>query len=147
MNAIPEEGTEVVMASIRVLVIDDDIAVTRILTRTFERAGCSVRAVHNGEQAIAALSEAEFDAMICDIQMPRMGGRDLCRHLTIQGPYIPRCVFIVTSRTESEERDWIGEYPGAELIEKPVSPKQVLRRMSRALSAVDRESDSDRRAA
>ncbi|MBM3316411.1 MAG: response regulator [Candidatus Eisenbacteria bacterium] len=119
--------------SARILIVDDDIAVTRILKRTFELAGYAAEAVGDGRHALTALARQRFDAMVCDIEMPNMTGRELCRRLASEGPYLPRCVFIVTSHTEDEERGWIGEFSNIALIEKPVGPKQLLRRVARGL--------------
>ncbi len=73
--------------------------------------------------------------MICDIQMPRMSGPMLCRHLASTGPYLPGCTLIVTSRTEAEERDWVSAFPGVSLIEKPVGPKHLLRLVRQRLQS------------
>jgi two-component system OmpR family response regulator len=116
-----------------ILIVDDDIAVTRILKRTFEQAGFAAMTVDNGELALAALEREHFEVMVCDVQMPRMNGRELFRRLAGGGARLPECIFIVTSRTESEERDWVSEFANIELVEKPVGPKQLLRRVVRRL--------------
>lgn len=131
----------------RVLIVDDDAAVSRVLVRVFERAGCIAAAAPNGKRALALLSSDErFDVMICDIQMPHMDGRELCRHLAASGPYLPGCVFIVTSRSEEQERSWVEGYPGIVLVEKPVSPKQLLRRVTRRLETEEPPHEEQRAA-
>ncbi|MCK4305103.1 MAG: response regulator [Candidatus Eisenbacteria sp.] len=133
----------------RILIVDDDSTVARILVRVFERAGFSATAARNGKQALALLSNEHFDAMICDIQMPEMDGRELCQELSSSGPYFPGCTFIVTSRSEEEERSWVAEHPNVGLVEKPVSPKQIMRLVSQELGVeIDgHPSDRDQRAA
>ncbi len=132
------------MDRMRVLVVDDDSTVSRILGRVFERSGLQVTTAPNGKRALDILTESaeRFDAMVCDIQMPYMTGRELVRHLTTEGPYLPGCVFIVTSRSESEERDWVKAHEGISLVEKPVSPKQILRLLKQRLGT-DTEGGSD----
>jgi len=120
-----------------VLIVDDDPAVALVLLRMFERAGYSAAHAANGEIALGLLSGAHFDAMVCDINMPRMTGRELCRRLHKEGPYLPDCVLIVTSLTALEERDWLAEVPGVELVEKPVSPRELLRKVQARLSDLD----------
>ncbi|MCK4411943.1 MAG: response regulator [Candidatus Eisenbacteria sp.] len=135
----------------RVLIVDDDSSVARVLARAFERAGYVVATAPDGEWALTLLADQQIDIMICDIQMPRMDGRELCRHLTRQGPYLPACTLIVTSRSEHDERAWVEEFPGVCLVEKPVGPKQLLRRVRRHLESLPgfdgRESGEQRRAA
>ncbi len=122
------------MQSRRVLIVDDDSAVQRILVRVFRRAGYDVTAASNGRQALERLGEQSFDAMVSDIQMPQMTGRELVQHLSADGPYLPGCVFIVTSRSEAEERDWVHTHPGVALLEKPISPKEILRLVEQRLA-------------
>jgi CheY-like chemotaxis protein len=114
------------MSTKRVLIVDDDASVRRILARSFERGGFGVGTAAHGEAALAELSAARYDVMICDIQMPRMSGPMLCRHLTTTGPYLPGVTLIVTSRSEDEERAWVSAFPGVSIIEKPVGPKHLL---------------------
>ena len=137
------------MESRRILIVDDDSTVARILVRVFERAGFSATAARNGKQALALLSNEHFDAMICDIQMPEMDGRQLCQELTSSGPYFPGCTFIVTSRSEDEERSWVAKHPNVGLVEKPVSPKQMLHLVAQQLGAETDgySSEKDQRAA
>ena len=124
------------MDSRRVLIVDDDSAVQRILARVFQRAGYQVNTASNGRQALSKLAEERFDAMVSDIQMPKMTGRELVTHLASEGPYLPGCVFIVTSRSENEERDWVNQFPGVSLLEKPVSPKEILRLVQQRLDGL-----------
>jgi DNA-binding NtrC family response regulator len=121
------------MSSKRILIVDDDSSVVRILGRIFTREGFTVTTCHNGAQAVEPLSTQTFDAMICDVQMPRLSGPELVRQVTSAGVRLPTCTFIITSRSEDEQRDWVSAYPEIELVEKPVGPKQLLRLVTRRL--------------
>lgn len=116
-----------------ILIVDDDAAVSRVLSRIFERAGYATSVARDGAHALEYLDGAPVDAMICDIHMPRLDGRSLCQQLWREGPYLPRSVIVVTSLTRLEERTWLDELPGVELVEKPVSPRELLRRVSEGL--------------
>ena len=118
-----------------ILIVDDDSSVRRIIARTFEKAGFNVGAAANGEKAIALLEETRFDIMISDIDMPRMDGQELCRHLTTEGPYLPKHTLIVTGQMEHDARAWIDGFPGMCMIEKPVGPRQLLRRIKELISS------------
>jgi CheY-like chemotaxis protein len=123
------------MSTKRVLIVDDDSSVRRVLARSFERAGFEVGTAGDGEAALTELVGAHFDAMICDIQMPKMSGPMLCQHLASTGPYLPGCTLIVTSHTGAEDRDWVSSFQGVSVIEKPVGPKQLLREVRQRLQA------------
>ena len=117
------------MSESRILIVDDDSSIRRIIARTFEKAGFEVETAANGEKAIEKLRGARFDVMISDIDMPRMTGKELCRHLAADGPYLPRHTLIVTGQMESSARAWIDEFENIRMIEKPVGPRQLLRRV------------------
>lgn len=130
------------METRRVLIVDDDISVARVLVRIFEKAGFAAQAAHDGEQAWEKLHAERFDAMVCDIQMPRLNGQELCRRLAAQGPYFPDCVIIATSRTELAERSWVEDFTRVTLVEKPVAPRQLVQLLSRRLADVARGASS-----
>ena len=112
------------MEKTRILISEDDSSIRRVLARTFEQAGFEVTAMPNGKAALEALQasagESRYDALITDIKMPQMTGRELCEHLAEHGPYIPEVTFVVTSRAERDEREWVSSLPGVRVIEKPV---------------------------
>ena len=124
----------------QVLVVDDECTIRRILQRIFEQAGYDVTTAPNGKKALSIIQEEddEFDIMITDIGMPKMTGRELCQHLAAKGPYFPRHTFVVTSRAEVEERSWIRNHPGVQLVEKPVGPRHLLRRVQDSVAAAVR---------
>jgi CheY-like chemotaxis protein len=59
-----------------VLIIEDEAAIRRTLTRVLERAGYSVRSAENGAEGLLELRAAEADIVITDIIMPKMHGVD-----------------------------------------------------------------------
>ena len=70
------------MASLRVLVVDDEQFVTKVLSGIFE--GLGVRDVHvasTGEKAAELLQTNEYDLVLSDVLMPGMGGRGLVRFI------------------------------------------------------------------
>lgn len=61
----------------KVLVVDDDPAVRRIVTELLRKAGHIARAANNGDDGLAALHSQDFDVVLVDLCMPGMGGLDL----------------------------------------------------------------------
>ena len=62
------------LESVRVLVAEDNKVNQTLVMRLLEKLGCQVTVVENGKQALAALSENEFDIILMDVEMPEMDG-------------------------------------------------------------------------
>lgn len=119
----------------RILIVDDEPHVSRVLKFTLERAGYAVLTQPDGQAALSSVLAEPPDAMITDIQMPRLSGRDLMKMLQELMPDRPFPVLIMTSMTAREERDWVREIPGVEFLEKPLSPRQLVASLNRRFGA------------
>jgi len=118
----------------RILIVEDDAWVSRVIQRVFAKAGYETTVASNGEQALRALDEQPFDAMITDINMPKMDGRELCQVLFASDRTLPQSILVVTSQTRVETRSWIDRFPSVDLQEKPISPRALLRWVEQKLS-------------
>ena len=65
----------------RVLVVDDDEALAGVMEAILRKHGYEVVTAHDGTRALEVIEGASFDLVICDYQMPRMDGADLCEAL------------------------------------------------------------------
>lgn len=113
----------------RILIAEDEPFVVRVLKLKLENAGYQVQAEPNGEAALARLRESPPDVLITDIQMPRMTGRELCERIQAEMPERKFLIFILTSRTEVEHREWSSRIDNVMFLEKPVSMKDLLARL------------------
>jgi CheY-like chemotaxis protein len=118
----------------RILIVDDEANVTRVLKLMLERAGHAVRTAPDGEAGLASVLAEPPDAVITDIQMPRMDGRQLVRaiHERLPGRRFP--IFVMTSMTAREEREWVSKIARVEFLEKPVSPRQLVGRLAQSFA-------------
>jgi CheY-like chemotaxis protein len=64
-----------------VLIIEDEAAIRRVLTRVLERVGFTVRTAENGDDALQQLRAEEVDIVITDIIMPKMHGVDAIKRI------------------------------------------------------------------
>ena len=87
----------------KILVVDDERAVRESLRRALELEGYEIELADGGEEALRRLaSNAEPDAMILDVLMPRVDGLEVCRRLRSEGSRLP--VLMLTARVEVEDR-------------------------------------------
>lgn len=72
----------------RVLVVDDEPLVCRLLTKQVKRLGCATCAAENGQEALDCLAEFAPDIVLTDIKMPVMDGLELLRVLRESAPHV-----------------------------------------------------------
>lgn len=119
----------------RILIVDDEPNVTRVLKLMLERAGHAVNTAANGKEGLASVLADPPDILVTDIQMPQMTGRELVRAIHQQLPDRQFPIFVMTSMTAREEREWVRAIPRLEFLEKPVSPRQLISRVSQCFAA------------
>jgi len=109
----------------RVLLLDDDKAIHRLVSTLLRRAGFRVDVVERGSKAIEALSGASTYAVILlDLMMPTEGGVTVVRHLREKNPSLLERVLLLTSTPESVlkniERDIAG------VVRKPFTHAELI---------------------
>jgi DNA-binding response OmpR family regulator len=113
----------------RILLVDDEPHVIRILKLSLIKAGYEVAEATNGLQAINNISQVHPDVLITDIDMPRMNGKDLCIHIEKTLPERKFIILVLTSRADYEHRIWTSNINNLEFIEKPVSIRKLINRL------------------
>lgn len=113
----------------RILLVDDEPHVTRIMRLALIKAGYAVDEAANGLKAIERMEQTCPDVMITDIDMPRMNGRELCMHIENELPDRQFRIYVLTSRAEDEHRAWSGSINNLEFLEKPVSIRKLVARL------------------
>jgi DNA-binding response OmpR family regulator len=106
---------------IRVLVIDDDEALLRMLRLTMASAGLDVETARDGADGLERLDGAPFDAIILDLQMPRMDGRRFYREMHSRGFETP--VVILSAYGAEEAQRELG---AAAAVPKPFDPDGLI---------------------
>lgn len=108
------------------MLVDDEMHVLRILKLSLEKQGYSIDTYNNGEDALQALHQSHPDVLITDIQMPRMTGEQLCKNIELEFPDRRFVIYVITSRTEIEHREWSASICNLQFLEKPVSMKKLI---------------------
>ena len=81
----------------RILVVEDDRAVQKALRRLFESEGFAVEISADGKSAVEAFRAAAPAAIVLDLRLPAMSGRDVCREIKLQAPGLPIIVLSAAS--------------------------------------------------
>ena len=110
----------------RILIVDDEPHVIRVLKLALEQSGYLIDDAANGIQAMEYLGKQHPDLVITDIDMPRMNGKELCMEICIIFPDRAFRIYVLTARAELEHRQWSNEIPNLKFMEKPVSIRRLL---------------------
>jgi chemosensory pili system protein ChpA (sensor histidine kinase/response regulator) len=131
--AMPSPGT-VAMEKLRtqplVMVVDDSLTVRKITSRLLTRAGYQVATAKDGMDALEQLGEISPDVMLLDIEMPRMDGFELLKHLRQDRRTLHLPVIIITSRTAEKHRNYARELEVSAYLGKPYQEEVLLQHIS-----------------
>jgi chemosensory pili system protein ChpA (sensor histidine kinase/response regulator) len=119
-----------------VLVVDDSVTVRKVMTRLLERNGLSVQLAKDGVEAIALLETSRPDLMLLDIEMPRMDGFEVLRHVRHAPRLADLPVVMISSRTGSKHRERAAELGVDHFLGKPFKEAELLMLIGRLLAAV-----------
>jgi PAS domain S-box-containing protein len=117
-----------------ILIVEDDSLVLGIARRALTEAGFRVLEAANGKAALELLAnDGAVDAVLSDLAMPEMGGRELARRLRAQRPGLP--VVFMSGYTDDivSRRGLLDD--GVPFLEKPLSPDTIVRKMREVVSA------------
>lgn len=116
----------------RVLLLDDDPALRRLVSLLLERAGHRVDTVTKGNDAIAAIGKARYAAILLDIMMPHEGGMTVIRHLREHDPALLGRVLLLTGAPPSALKSVASEVAG--IVYKPFDAKELIAAVERVTS-------------
>ncbi len=113
-------------AGITVMVVDDSITVRKVTSRLLERHNMQVLTARDGVDAITVLQEAKPDIMLLDIEMPRMDGYELARHIRNTPDLADIPIIMITSRTGEKHRERAMELGVNRYLGKPYQETDLL---------------------
>ncbi|MBO9389926.1 MAG: response regulator [Roseiflexus sp.] len=119
----------------RILVVDDEAAVTELIARLLREQQCIVDMCHDGAQALDLLSRVAYDLIICDVRMPGMSGNELFIELKQRAPHLARRVLFISGDTASHSTRDFFERSGVGYIEKPFTAAELINAVKRSLAS------------
>jgi signal transduction histidine kinase/EAL domain-containing protein (putative c-di-GMP-specific phosphodiesterase class I) len=114
----------------RILLVEDDVALLRGLTRQLERTGYRVEPHAEGSAALKALDRGGFDVVVSDISMPGMDGITLLRKVRERDLDLP--VVLITGEPAVETAVQALEYGALKYLPKPVAINELIETIAQA---------------
>jgi PAS domain S-box-containing protein len=110
-----------------VLVVEDEAALANAVTDALGDAGYAPTHAADGEHALELVTERSFDAVICDLKMPRMDGKSFYRKLAASKPELAKRVIFVTGDVAGTDAEAFLEESGCMWLAKPFRLGDLLR--------------------
>ncbi|BAW97707.1 CheA signal transduction histidine kinase [[Synechococcus] sp. NIES-970] len=120
-----------------ILIIDDSINVRRYLALTLEKAGYQVEQAKDGQEAIdKLLGGLEVEAIICDIEMPRLDGYGVLSDLRSRAEYESLPITMLTSRMSEKHRKLAFNLGASAYFSKPYNEQELLQTLHQLIEGV-----------
>lgn len=110
----------------KILIVDDEVHIRRIVELKMKNAGYDVIAASNGEEGYRLIHAEKPDIVITDINMPKMDGKTLCEKTNELKEQRPFLTIIITARILPDEQEWVTTMRDTIFMEKPFSPAKLL---------------------
>ena len=115
----------------KILVVDDEEKITRVLRAYLEREGFSVTEAHDGLTALRLAQSGNYGLVILDLMLPGLAGEDICKRLRVAANPVP--IIMLTAKGTEEEKI-LGLGLGADdYLVKPFSPGELVARVHAVL--------------
>lgn len=134
------------MSEYDVLIVEDDVAIARLMEIHLKRGGLSSLTIHNGDAAVAELKEAAFRLVILDRMLPGMRGMEILRWIRKNEATATLPVLMVTAIGDTDEKVRGLEEGADDYLPKPFEPEELMARVKsllrRSQLAPGRQADS-----
>ncbi|MFS0162082.1 MtrAB system response regulator MtrA [Corynebacterium striatum] len=124
----------------KILVVDDDPAISEMLTIVLEAEGFEPIAVTDGNEAVPAFQENDPDLILLDLMLPGMNGVDICRAIRTESS-VP--IVMLTAKTDTVDVVLGLESGADDYITKPFKPKELIARIRARLRRTDSASSGE----
>jgi len=115
----------------KILLVDDEEAITTNLASFLERAGFTVVVAGDGEEALRCTADFAPDLIVLDVLMPKLDGRQVCRRLRAAGNWTP--IIMLTQVGSPAERAMTLEEGADDYLNKPFDPYELVARIRAVL--------------
>jgi hypothetical protein len=116
-----------------VLVVEDEAALAAAVADALRSSGYLVEYAGDGEEALRKVRSQSFDAIVCDLRMPRLDGQAFYKALTVDFPALTKRVIFVTGDVAGTDADAFLEQSGCRWLAKPFRLADLLRTLREVL--------------
>jgi signal transduction histidine kinase len=120
--------------SASVLVVEDERALASAMGEALQDAGLKVEIAGNGEEALARIRRSSYDAVICNLKMPRVSGMVIYRAIAAATPSLARRVIFVTGDVGATDAERFLAESGCRWLVKPFRIGDLLRAVRETLA-------------
>jgi DNA-binding response OmpR family regulator len=115
----------------KILVVDDELQIVRVVRGYLEKAGYQVLTATNGQDALYLARDERPDLVVLDIQMPKLDGLEFTRRARAELPDL--AIIMLTARVEETDRIVGLEMGADDYVTKPFSPRELVARVRSVL--------------
>lgn len=121
----------------KILAIDDEKSIRFIIENTFKNE-FEITTISNGKEALFWMQTGNLpDLIICDIEMPVMGGFEFIKKIRSSGFFNDIPLIMLSGNEESKDRIRCFELGADDYVVKPFNPKELIARIKRRLQSRD----------
>ena len=124
------------MVKQRILVVDDDREVVRLMRAYLEQAGYEVLVAHDGETALHTLRRERPDLLLLDLMLPDRDGYDITRIVRADALLSALPIIMLTARVDDTDKIVGLEMGADDYVTKPYNPREVVARVRARLRKV-----------
>jgi two-component system, OmpR family, phosphate regulon response regulator PhoB len=119
--------------SARVLVVEDEEAISQLLAYNLEREGFEVAVAADGDEALEAVAERRPDIVLLDWMLPNVSGIEVCRRMRVRNETRAIPIIMLTARGEEEDRIRGLNVGADDYVTKPFSMSELAARLRAVL--------------
>ncbi|MBL0385504.1 response regulator transcription factor [Tumebacillus sp. ITR2] len=130
------------MAASRILVVDDEESISKLVEYNLQQAGFEVQTADTGTRAYEILQETPRpDLVVLDLMLPGIGGMELCQRLRKEGISTP--IIMLTAKEDEVDRILGLEMGADDYVTKPFSPRELVARVKAVLRRANEDSTEE----
>ncbi len=114
-----------------ILIVEDDVRMQKVLHRIFHDEGYRTEVASDGQAGVDSFRSNPPLAVVLDLILPRMSGREVCKRMKTDSPETP--VLILSAVSEVVDKVLLLELGAEDYITKPFSPRELLARVQASI--------------
>jgi len=111
----------------KILVVDDDSSIRRLLSFLLEKSGYTVITAEDGIEALARVESAKPEIVITDLMMSKLDGYQLCRSIRGRREYDGIRIIVLTARDQSGDVEALKTSGADFVMKKPINPQELTK--------------------